>query len=268
MFICLLLGSEDFSVRLVGGAERSGVVEVAFNGRWGTVCEDSDWSVEDAIVVCRQLGLLTDTPPSITITSGRYTTLYIPHVFHTCSYSYPQFYVVPVTWLSEVACDSTEPSLRECEYAVPIGYADCSISDNRAVVNCGGECHYHCIRGAIGSCCSEVPPPTHTHTDPIPSDEGGLSGGAIAGIVIGSLVGVGGMIALIHFWSQEKKKRAAAAIRRPPPAPAPAPPPPAPTVTTTPAQTNTEATPTTRTNVETERPDAELMNEAPPPYQV
>lgn len=63
-------GSDDYSVRLVGGcgtSERySGVVEVLFNGRWGTIC-GSGWSVEAATVVCRQLGLLTDdTPPSIT----------------------------------------------------------------------------------------------------------------------------------------------------------------------------------------------------------
>lgn len=48
---------------------------------------------------------------------------------------------MPVTWLSEVVCDGTEPSLDECGYALPIGYANCPISSNRAVVNCGGEYH-------------------------------------------------------------------------------------------------------------------------------
>lgn len=99
-----------------------------------------------------------------------------------------------------------------------------------------------------------------------------MSGGAIAGIVIGSLVGIGCLIALIHMWSEsEKKKKAAAAARRQShPAPAPVP---VPTITPVleSGQQNTATTPPTVANQEAEepsRPEAELMNMAPPSYQV
>jgi deleted-in-malignant-brain-tumors protein 1 len=47
---------DDGAVRLAGGQNAlEGRVEFCANGVWGTVCDDF-WGVEDAGVVCRDLG--------------------------------------------------------------------------------------------------------------------------------------------------------------------------------------------------------------------
>ena len=47
---------DDNEVRLVGGSvENEGIVEFCRDGYWGEVCR-TDWDVQDAIVVCRELG--------------------------------------------------------------------------------------------------------------------------------------------------------------------------------------------------------------------
>ena len=52
----ILLGCPEGDVRLLEGSTKlEGRVEICKNNVWGTVCHIG-WTVEDARVVCRQLG--------------------------------------------------------------------------------------------------------------------------------------------------------------------------------------------------------------------
>ncbi|KAL5005654.1 hypothetical protein ScPMuIL_016812 [Solemya velum] len=92
------------SVRLVdGGSANTGRVEVFYNGRWGTVCDD-EWTDLNTAVICNELGF---------------------NVTHMASLVDD----VPVgtgdIWLDEVSCHGTEPTLLGCNFA-DFGFNDCA----------------------------------------------------------------------------------------------------------------------------------------------
>ena len=69
-------------------------MEVWHNGIWGTVCDDS-WDINDANVICRQIGF--------------------DHATEAISYSgFGQG--SGVIWLDDVACHGSESNIGECLY--------------------------------------------------------------------------------------------------------------------------------------------------------
>ena len=56
-----LASCNNTEIRLVGGSSpNEGRVEYCSRGQWGTVCDDR-WDRNNALVVCRQLGLSTES---------------------------------------------------------------------------------------------------------------------------------------------------------------------------------------------------------------
>ena len=83
------------SVRLADGGANFGRVKVCVNGIWGTVCDDI-WDINNANVVCRQLGF-----PSAS--SG------------LCCANYGMG--INNIWMDDVSCQGSEDSLFECTHS-------------------------------------------------------------------------------------------------------------------------------------------------------
>ena len=84
-----------FLVRIVGGPSKyEGRVEVYYNGEWGTVCDDG-WDLNDAQVVCSELGL------------GKATA-----AIHGAFYGLGSGQI----WLDEVNCAGTEQTIGSCSH--------------------------------------------------------------------------------------------------------------------------------------------------------
>ena len=110
-------------VRLVNGPnEYTGRVEVYTNStggldnaEWGTVCDDS-WDINDARVVCRQLGFLDAVSAPMFASYGQGTGQ---------------------IWLDDVICLGTEPDLFTCRHN-GIGNHNCGHSED-ASAECSGN---------------------------------------------------------------------------------------------------------------------------------
>ena len=116
MPIVHLLFVTDPDIRLVGGSgPHEGRVEVYHNGSWGTVCDD-DWDLQDATVVCRQLGYINATAAVGPARFGSGSGLIL---------------------FSEVACVGNESTITECDHCSTGGH-NCSHKEDVGVV-CEGQ---------------------------------------------------------------------------------------------------------------------------------
>ena len=108
-------------VRLVGdeiGQSDRGRVEIYVNGEWGTVCDDL-WTINNAEVVCRQLGFTRALKAAKNSEFGEGKDLRI--------------------LLDDVQCDGTESGLLDCQHA-GVGTNNCAHYEDAGVI-CGTSDH-------------------------------------------------------------------------------------------------------------------------------
>ncbi|KAK7910452.1 hypothetical protein WMY93_015136 [Mugilogobius chulae] len=114
--IMVLVGKDILELRLVNGPTNcSGRVEIFVAGLWGTVC-GYNWDLQDAQVVCRQLGCGTAYSAPIRAIFGQGTG--------------------PI-WMNSVACTGSETELTQCGH-LDFGIYNCVHGDDAGVI-CKGK---------------------------------------------------------------------------------------------------------------------------------
>ena len=89
-------GPHQFEVQLVGGSQPGqGRVEIYYSNAWGTIC-DSLWDINDAEVVCQELGYVG-----------------VIQVYSSAAFGEGTGFV----WMDNVRCNGREEHLSDCPFS-------------------------------------------------------------------------------------------------------------------------------------------------------
>ena len=148
MHACTIaLSCTDGDIKLVGGStSNEGTLQVCANYTWGTVC-DNNWSVQDATVACKQLGLskygIRERAPSTWVCNNEF----ICYLGATSYRNNPFQAAVTggIVW-KNVVCTGSETKLGDC----------------RRTNNTSGCTHFSDV-GVSCSSCKDVAHPSCMH---------------------------------------------------------------------------------------------------------
>ncbi|XP_078382502.1 uncharacterized protein LOC144665191 isoform X2 [Oculina patagonica] len=131
----------DGTLRLYGNSPSAGRVEIFYAGQWGSICDDA-WDINDANVVCRQLGFEKASQAYGGATHGQGSG--------------------PI-WMDDLACSGSESHIYDCRHR-GWGKHDCTHSRD-ASVKCtsirlaNGGANYGrvevCLNGIWGTICDD-----------------------------------------------------------------------------------------------------------------
>ena len=111
---------KDYDVRLRNGSTHSeGRVDVRYSGQWGAIC-DNGWDINDAMVICRQLGYRSALRPTIDST-------------------YPPSTENALLWLDFVSCRGNETSIQFCAHS-GWGETFCNTNNEAGVICTSMKC--------------------------------------------------------------------------------------------------------------------------------
>ena len=125
----------DATIRLAGGSSPSeGRVEILHNGEWGTICDDF-WDLNDAQVVCRQLGFGKFVPSDHRVDSDDLGLDIVEFGYFAEAISGGYFGAgessSPI-WMDDVTCYGNEMYVTHC-ISSPIGVHNCNHSQDAGV---------------------------------------------------------------------------------------------------------------------------------------
>ena len=117
---------KDYDVRLRNGSSQyEGRVDVRYEGQWGAIC-DNGWDINDAMVICRQLGYTSALRPTI-------------------DSAYPPSSENSLLWLDFVSCRGNESSIQFCAHS-GWGETFCNTNNEAGVICTSKRLPYNVVQ--------------------------------------------------------------------------------------------------------------------------